>query len=133
MTNAVQANVEQWLSRFRLDPFLHPYVAKVLAGLPDEVRSDLVDDPAFHICDYEPTPGVAMQVPVHLPGRRGASRSVVLKRTLRHRSEAFVQWLIAHELAHAHLRHGGRSAGEDPEFAADALAAEWGFPKPPRW
>ena len=57
-------------------------------------------------------------------------RSVVLKRTLRHRPIAFVRWVIAHELAHAHLRNGGRHPGEDPEHAADSLAAAWGFPKP---
>jgi hypothetical protein len=74
-----------------------------------------------------------MQVPMRLPVRNRASRSVVLKRTLRNRTESFVTWLIAHELAHAHLRHAGRFPGEDPEHAADALAAEWGFPKPRSW
>ena len=55
---------------------------------------------------------------------------VVLKRTLCRRPIEFVRWVIAHELAHAHLRNGGRWAGDDPERAADALAAGWGFPKP---
>jgi Zn-dependent peptidase ImmA (M78 family) len=41
-----------------------------------------------------------------------------------------VQYVIAHELAHAHLRNGGRWEGDDPERAADALAAEWGFTRP---
>jgi hypothetical protein len=43
-----------------------------------------------------------------------------------------VRWVIAHELAHAHLRNGGRWLGDDPEHAADALAAGWGFPRPPK-
>jgi hypothetical protein len=71
-----------------------------------------------------------MHVPVASPRRNRPARSVVLKRTLRHRPLAFVRWLIAHEVAHAHLRHGGRWPGEDPEHAADALAADWGFPRP---
>jgi len=64
---------------------------------------------------------------MRLPGR-----SVVLKRTLRYRPEEFVRYVIAHELAHAHLRNGGRSPGEDPEVAADSLAEAWGFPRPRR-
>ena len=57
-------------------------------------------------------------------------RAVVLKRTLCSRHETFVRWVIAHELAHAHLRNAGRWPGDDPERAADALAQRWGFPKP---
>jgi hypothetical protein len=73
-----------------------------------------------------------MHVPVRLPrGYSGSGgRSVVLKRTLTRRPLPFVRYVIAHELAHAHLRNAGRFPGEDPEHAADALAAEWGFPKP---
>ncbi|HEX5244700.1 MAG TPA: hypothetical protein VFW23_15660 [Tepidisphaeraceae bacterium] len=122
--------IENWLSAFELETCLSSHVAAVVERLPGQVRDDLMNDPAFRMCDYEPGPGIVMHVPVSLPGPSGASRSVVLKRTLRHRPTSFVRWLIAHELAHAHLRHGGRWKGEDPEFAADALAAEWGFPKP---
>ena len=122
--------IENWLSAFDLETGLSSHVAAVVERLPGQVRDDLMNDPAFRMCDYEPGPGIVMHVPVSLPGPSGASRSVVLKRTLRHRPTSFVRWLIAHELAHAHLRHGGRWKGEDPEFAADALAAEWGFPKP---
>jgi len=109
---------------------VHLHVAAVLAALPAAVRDDLVEDPNFWLCDYEPGPGVVMHVPMAAPGRNRAGRSVVLKRTLRLRSECFVRWLIAHELAHAHLRHAGRFPGEDPETAADALAAEWSFARP---
>ena len=42
----------------------------------------------------------------------------------------FANKMIAHELAHAYLRHAGRHPDEDPEFAADSLAAAWGFPRP---
>ena len=68
-----------------------------------------------------------------MPWAARSSRSVVLKRTLRRGPTDFVRYVIAHELAHAHLRNGGRYPGEDPEAAADALAAEWGFPRPSKW
>src|SRR5688500_8627756 len=122
--------IDQWLRPFNLEASLHAHAAEVVASLPPHVRSDLMDDPAFTMCDYEPRSGNVFHVPVKLPERRRASRSVVLKRTLRNRPERFVRWVIAHELAHAHLRNGGRWDGDDPEHAADALAAGWGFPKP---
>jgi hypothetical protein len=124
-------SIDRWLSTFRLHDELHAHVVDVLAALPGEVREDLMDDPCFTMSDYEPGPGVVVQVQFGRPGRRGmASRSVVLKRTLLRRPESFVRYIIAHELAHAHLRNRGRSVGEDPEVAADALADGWGFPKP---
>jgi hypothetical protein len=123
-----EPSLQSWLDRFSLDAVLLPHVAVVFGALPTAVRDDLVMDPAFVLCDYEP--GRMMNVPVGAPSRNRPGRSVVLKRTLRHRPEKFVRWLIAHEVAHAHLRHAGRWPGDDPEHAADALAAAWGFPKP---
>ena len=123
-------SIERWLRPFALDELLHLHATEVLAALPDHVRSDLMDDPAFVMCDYEPGPGRTFHVPMRLNPARGPGRSVVLKRTLTRRPDAFVRWVIAHELAHAHLRNGGRYEGEDPEHAADALAAGWGFPRP---
>lgn len=128
-------DLDHWLAPFGLDDFIRREVAGVLSCLPDRIRDDFLADPGFRVYDYEPGPGVVMHVPVG-PPRRGANggsragRSVVLKRTLRRRPPAFVRWVIAHEFAHAHLGLGGRFPGEDPEHAADALAAEWGFPKP---
>ena len=122
--------IHEWLVGFGLDGFIHQEVAGVIGTLPLHVREDFVADPSFVLFDYEPAAGLVTHVPVGLPGRRGAGRSVVLKRTLRRRPEPFVRYVIAHELAHAHLRNGGRWPGEDPEFAADALAEEWGFPRP---
>ena len=123
-------DLQSWLDGFGLDAFVRQHVLNVLATLPSDVQSDLIDDPAFHLSDYEPVPGRAFHVRVASPVARTASRSVVLKRTLRHRPPAFVRWVIAHEFAHAHLRNAGRFPGEDPEHAADALAREWGFPRP---
>jgi hypothetical protein len=123
------AGIHDWLTSFRLDAFLHDEVAGVIISLPGHVRDDFVDDPAFTLFDYDPRAGNVFHVPVRWGGSR-AARSVVLKRTLSHRPVEFVRYVIAHELAHAHLRNGGRFPGEDPEHAADALAAEWGFPRP---
>ena len=129
-SDRMTADIDQWLRPFGLEASLHAHTSEVVASLPPHVREDFMDDPAFTMCDYEPRPGTALCVPVKLPLRRRASRSVVLKRTLRTRPGPFVRWVIAHELAHAHLRNGGRYPGDDPEHAADALAAGWGFPRP---
>lgn len=126
-------SIHLWLSAFGLDAMLHEHVAGVVSTLPGSVRDDLIGDPGFTLSDYEPAPGVNFYVPVGMPTRHRAGRGVVLKRTLRRRPEPFIRYVIAHELAHAHLRNAGRFPGEDPETAADALAAAWGFPKPARW
>src|SRR3954453_12872666 len=110
--------IDIWLRPFALDERLHAHTAEVMASLPMSVRDDLMGDPAFAMFDYQPGPGVVMHVPVRLP----PSRTVVLKRTMLARPESFVRWVIAHELAHAHLRNAGRWPGDDPEHAADALA-----------
>ena len=122
----VTHQIDQWLAPFGLAEFLRGHVVAVLADLPPEVLQDLMGDPAFVMYDYEP--GVMMHVPMRLSSR-GPARTVVLKRTLRRRPEPFNRWLVAHELAHAFLRHGLRPADND-EAAADALAAAWGFPRP---
>jgi hypothetical protein len=122
--------IHDWLLPFGLVAPLRQYVADVVAALPPDIREDLIDDPAFQFSDYEPGTNVVALIPVSAPRFRRPGRSVVLKRTLRHRPPAFIQYVIAHELAHAHLRNGGRWEGDDPEHAADALAAEWGFAKP---
>jgi hypothetical protein len=124
--------ISHWLSTFPLDEWIREHVAAVFENLPEEVRADLMDDPEFVIYDFDPGPRVVMQVPVRFSGAGGPGRSVVIKRTLKQRNVPFARWLIAHELAHAYLRHGGRWPQEDPEHAADSLAAAWGFPKPER-
>jgi hypothetical protein len=127
------AGIDNFLRPFGLHTSLHAHAAHVLGQLPDEVRTDIMGEGGVVFYDYDPGPGVVMQVPVKIPGPSGASRSIVLKRTLCRRAPDFVQWLIAHELAHAHLRNGGRWPGDDPELAADSLAGAWGFPRPSRW
>ena len=106
----------------------------VLHAMPEHVRRDLMDDPSFILHDYDPTEKMTL-IPVASPqggGSRRPGRSVSLKRTLCDRPTDFVQWLIAHELAHAHLRNGGTPTMADPEAAADWLAEIWGFKRPAR-
>ena len=126
----MRENIDLWLNRFDLDAALRPHVAEVFTRLPAPVLDDLMTDPAFVLCDYEPGVVAAATILVKMSGRGKPGRSVVLKRTLRRRPDAFVRWVIAHELAHAHLRNRGRWPEDDPELAADSLAADWGFPKP---
>ena len=102
-------------------------ITTVLAAIGEPVVSDLVDDPRFRITVDGDRVGVWL-CPPHPGG--GASRSVVLKRSLAHCSCAFACYVIAHELAHAYLRNGPWGQIDDPELAADALAASWGFGRP---
>ena len=126
----MEQRLRQWLARFGLDQLIESEVVSVLLGLPEHVRRDIVEDEGFCFYDYEPGPRVVMCVPVSAPGANGHSRSVVLKRTLRRATPAFTRYIIAHELAHAFLRNAGRWDGDDPERAAEELAAQWGFPRP---
>jgi len=129
---AIESRFEPWLRSFALDGFIHLHVSAVMEGLPELVQTDFLTDPGFRMVDYEPGRGVVMHVPVASPTFGKPSRAIVLQRTLRHRPIDFVRYVIAHELAHAHLYNRGRSPDEDPEFAADELAKAWGFPKPLR-
>lgn len=123
--------IHTWLYAFRLDESLHAHVAAVVATLPDGVRQDLMSDASFVMHDYDPPErGTMTLTPVGVPTRGRPARAVSLKRSLNRRPTEFVRWVIAHELAHAHLRNRGRWAGDDPEVAADSLAADWGWPRP---
>jgi Zn-dependent protease with chaperone function len=122
--------IDDWLLNFPLDTGIRAHLAAVMLNLPQEVRSDLMDDPSFTVCDYAPGPNVTLHVPMRLTAPGHPGRSIVLKRTLLHRPTPFARWVIAHELAHAYLRHGSLHPLENPEQSADSLAAQWGFPKP---
>jgi hypothetical protein len=119
-----------------LEPFadcepLQRRILAVLNALPDPVIRDFVDDHRFRVAMDEVVPGKGRTVRLASPGPVGeSSRCVVLKRRLADRSEAFACYVIAHEFAHAYLRNGGWGDITDPEHAADALAASWGFRLP---
>lgn len=113
-----------------LEP-LRERISAVLEALPVEVQIDLLEDSRFRIALDDFVPGEGRTVWMACPGPIGrGSRCVVLKPRLADCSEAFAQYVIAHELAHAYLRHAGWGDLVEPEAAADALAASWGFPKP---
>ena len=119
-----------------LEPFaelapLDERVLAVLRALPTAVQRDLLEDSRFRIAldDFVPNEGRTVWLACPAPGGNG-SRCVVLKPRLADCPETFAHYVIAHELAHAYLRHGGWGDVADPEAAADALAASWGFPKP---
>lgn len=125
----------------RLEALLAPFVGSaslekralaVLRALPIAVRQDFLDDAQFRMAldDYVPNEGRTVWLACPTPGGNG-SRCVVLKPRLADCPEAFAHYVIAHELAHAHLRNGRWGDIADPEAAADALAASWGFIKPP--
>ena len=113
-----------------LEP-LRDRVLVVLSILPREARSDLLEDPRFRMTLDDFVPGVGRRVWMACPGPgRNGSRCVVLKPRLADCTEAFAHYVIAHELAHAFLHNGGWGGIDDPEAAADAVAASWGFQKP---
>ena len=126
----------EWLTQYvrryiDLEP-LAPRVVRVMAALPESVLRDLLDDPHFHLAmeDYQPGRGTKVFMAVG-GGPWSGSRSVVLRPRLATCREEFALYVIAHEFAHAFLRNGAWEEFEDPEHAADALAASWGFSRPP--
>lgn len=102
----------------------------VLRALPSEVRSNLIEDEGFLMVVHDPRRPDSMRVWLAVPGPQRASRCVGLKLSLARRPPDFAHYVIAHELAHAFLGNRGRWEGDDPEVAADALAGQWGFPRP---
>lgn len=119
--------IDGFLSRCVLGEGLRGHVRAVMRQLPPDVLRGLLSDDGFVLTEVGGGCGGFVMPP---PRRRRPTRAVVLKRRMWRNDDSFVRWVIAHELAHAHLHNRGRFAGEDPEQAADALAAEWGFTRP---
>jgi hypothetical protein len=119
-----------YLQSFEPCPSLGQRVLQVLSALPTEVQQDFVTDTCFSVLLDNYVPGEGSSVFMAASGEAGIrSRSVVLKPRLAECEEAFAHYVIAHELAHAYLRNGPWGNIADPEDAADALAALWGFPR----
>lgn len=120
-----------FVDRFIQQPRLRERILAVLRNLPAIVVQDILDDTRFTMVVYDPAAKPQMQFHMALPGRGDAgSRMIAWKISLAHAPLDFANYVIAHEFAHAHLRNRGRTHDEDPEDAADALAAEWGYDKP---
>jgi len=113
-------------------PGLHARTWAVLESLPAAVQRDFLDDPRFQITidNYTPEAGWTLWMPVPGPPGEG-SRCVVLRKRLEWCHAGFAAWVIAHEFAHAWLRNGPWGEISDVEEAADAVAAVWGYLRPP--
>lgn len=125
-------SIREYVERALAEPVLIDRVAHVLKAMPPDVVNGLLQDPCFCIAIDNHVPGRGGTVWMACPGDGPwkGSRSVVLKRRLIDSALEFAHYVIAHELAHAHLWNGGWGDITDPEHAADALAASWGFSRP---
>lgn len=123
----------QYVSPFSDHPVLQQRVLHVLEALPANVQNDFLDDPRFRVEIDNFVPGVGWSFLMPPPGAGGqGSRCVILRSKLADLNEGFANYVIAHEFAHAFLHNGGWGEITDIEEAADALAASWGFERPPR-
>ncbi len=131
LANVALQFIRDYVARAIEDAVLQMRVVHVLATMPHDVVAGLLNDPCFQIAIDNHVPGrggtVWMACPGDIPWK--GSRSVVLRRRLAEGPDDFAHYVIAHELAHAHLWNGGWGEITDPEEAADALAASWGFPR----
>lgn len=109
---------------------LAPRIVTVMERLPHAILREFLDDPSFRIALDDLVPGKGRTVWMACPTSANGSRCVILKPLLADCPEDFAHYVIAHELAHAHLRNGAWEAIEDAELAADALATHWGFIRP---
>ncbi len=124
-------SIARLLHSFAPEDPLRYRVLKVLSAIPMEVQRDFCSDPRFGITKLNFDLGRGTTLYLALPSSDGrGSRCVALKPRLADCPEPFGLYVIAHELAHAYLRNGAWGTFTDPEEAADALAAQWGFSRP---
>ncbi len=128
----IVAHFSDQLSHFASYAQLQSRLAAVLCALPEAVQQDFIDDDSFRITLENYTPAKGWQLFMACPTVHGqVTRCVVLRSKLNDTAPGFTDYVIAHELAHAFLRNGGWGEIRDIEQAADALAASWGFARPP--
>lgn len=131
MDQHLQQKLAEYIVPFQECPPLDVRVLHVLQALPKLVQVDFVSDDRFRVTLEDFVPGRGWRMFIDLPvNGQATSRCVVLRTKLAAAEESFSLYIIAHEFAHAFLRNGGWKSITDPEQAADALAAEWGFPRP---
>lgn len=123
--------VVAFVNRFVVDPVLQQRIVAVLHSLPREVLRDLLQDERFRMAVYDVNDPANSYLHMAPPGvGDNGSRMIAWKSSLSRAPLDFANYVIAHEFAHAYLRNRGRTAEEDPEDAADALAHSWGYDKP---
>src|SRR5438552_8455224 len=81
-------------------------VLAVMERLPEAVFAGFLSDPLFRLALDDLVPRQGRTVWMACPTRADGSRSVILKPLLADCDEEFAHYIIAHELAHAHLRNG---------------------------
>lgn len=122
---------------------LRDLFAEVIEKLPDKDRAAInerlmlvIDNSVFLPASKRPVLGAAVGVAV----KKCVCLVYLSPRRLQKRSDSFVRYVIAHELAHVFLGHVERmvlsTLSEDSEEAealyeseAQAQAERWGFPK----
>jgi hypothetical protein len=122
--------VHDFIAAFITDETLKERVLHVFSALPEDVQNEFMGDPGFSIGIYDTGRSGGARLLIPCPQAARGSRLVTLERSLATRARAFAHYVIAHEFAHALLWNRGRHPGEDPEIAADSVAAEWGFARP---
>ncbi len=122
--------VHDFIAAVITDETLKERVLHVFSALPEDVRKEFMQDPGFSIATYDTGRSGGARPLIPCPQAARGSRLVTLESSLRARSRTFAHYVIAHEFAHALLWNRGRYLWEDPEIAADSVAAEWGFPRP---
>jgi hypothetical protein len=125
------SQLASFVERYIKHPALCQRIIAVLETLPPEVVHDFLNDVRFTMVVYDPNDGAQIKFYIPIPGAGNeGSRMIAWKASLNEAPLDFANYVIAHEFAHAYLRNRGRTHDEDPEDAADALAAQWGYDKP---
>jgi hypothetical protein len=135
--------IDQYTDPRWCDLDARPKVAKAFQSLSDHLP-DKIFNGCPRICFFAPAPGMFGLCTVLMPSApSGEDAFIYLAPSLERESQAQVDFTVAHEFAHALLRHhlpgNDRLTTEElkvgylnwnSERAADKLALEWGFTLP---
>ena len=111
-------------------------VAEVVSKLPEEVQDFVLDKVRWFTIsaqNYAIAFPFSILVPRVLDDGRINFRIIMLSPCIQDAPLEHAVFTIAHEIAHSWLEHGPTGTREDfdaLEMQADALAADWGFPRP---
>lgn len=119
-----------------------PKIARAFIALCEHIP-DKTFNKAPHIHFFAPPSGLYGRTTLMMPARGGDDAVIYLDPSLERKPQALVNFFVAHEFAHALLRHhmpknqrmSERDLASDylnqsTEKAADALAVKWGFTLP---
>jgi Zn-dependent peptidase ImmA (M78 family) len=115
---------------------LQKTVAEVVSKLPEEAQDFVLDKVRWFTIsaqNYAIAFPFSIQGPRTLDDGRVSFRIIMLSPSIQDAPLERAVFTIAHEIAHSWLEHGPTGTREDfdtLEAEADALSAEWGFPRP---